>query len=645
MATPEQVAQRFNKYQEANVISSPAQRIGAMILDASKNDLEFSTRYLLEWMNDPTREPPDVVAVGTVLQAHASSNPEQAEIFWNQILQQLDRLEPNHFWYTSMVSGWAKQGNTTKALEWLERMQQKFQPDLATWNSVLTAWAKSSTADPAQAESILEHMHTLHQQGQLTQCPDVVSYSIVLDAWAQHAGTNPKAAQRAQQLLERMDTPNHISYNTVIHAFTRAGNPHQAEQLVTRMMEQNISPDDVTISVLLSGWSRIGTMEAAERAEQILQKLMPQLGIQPSVVTYSACLACWAKVKHPIAMQRAQALFDQLVQQEHSTSTGAVILKPDVVAYTNLMHVYARHGKAERVEALLHDLLQAYDQSKDPNLQPNIHTFSVVVSAWSRRSVERAQDWLSRMRQYGVEPNVVTYTTVLNAWSKQAAKDPSAPKRAHEILKQMTCPPNHRSFTAVIRAYAEQGRAKEAQALLEEMLHQGPTPDVYTFGAVLYAWSKANPPLEAAKHAEQLLMQMPQLYQQAPNVVCFGNVLVCWSRVHQGADRAEAILRTMKQYGVEPNLFCINIVLNALAKQSQMDNTAVQRALTLLVECRQLFHLIPDEYTYRAVFKAILASSLPNRKELALQLLQEMKQQGISVIAYYTDRLKSLANK
>ncbi len=630
--SPRQVAQRLKHYQQRHVIPSViGQYVAAMILDAAKDDLEFSKKYLQEWIDDTNRDPPDVVAVGTVLQAHIW-NPKEAEIFWEQILQQLPRLQPNEFWYNSMISAWAKQGNTEKVMEWLEQMRTNFEPDLATWNSVLSAWAKS-TAEPAQAESILQQMHRLHKQGKLNQPPDVVSYSIVLDAWAQHSENNPTAAKKAQQLLEQMKSPNRISYNTVIQAHVRAGSPQQAEELLTAMLEQGIQPDDVTITVILSGWSQVGTWEAAERAERILQQVLPQLGLEPSVITYSACLACWAKVKQPAAMERAQALFDQL-QHQHKKQPN---LRPDVIAYTNLMHVYGTHGNAERVESILQDLLHSYEQSKDPQLKPNVHTFSVVVSAWSRRSTIRAQEWLLRMREYGVEPNVVSYTSVLYALSRQAKTDRTAPERARELLDQMQSQPNARSYTAVIRAYAEQGRAKEAQTLLESMLEHGPTPDVYTFSAVLYGWSKANPPLEAAQNAERLLMRMSDF--QKPNVVCFGSVLLCWSRVPKGADRAAAILRTMKQYGVQPNLFCINIVMNAWAKQADIDETAVNRARTLLDESN---HLKPDEYTYRAMFKAICASSLQNRKVLGYQLIDEMRQRGIQPNSYFSARLQSM---
>lgn len=64
--------------------------------------------------------------------------------------------------------------------------------------------------------------------------PDVRSYSTVMDAWSRRSGRVPDAAQRAQDILERLEgiynstndwnyRPNTIMYNTVIVAFAKDG--------------------------------------------------------------------------------------------------------------------------------------------------------------------------------------------------------------------------------------------------------------------------------------------------------------------------------------------------------------------------------------------------------------------------------------
>jgi pentatricopeptide repeat protein len=644
--------------------------------DARSAGSNFCQEYLQEWIQDSSREPPDVVAVGTVLQAivATTNQPQHAEDFWDRITHQLPHLQPNEFWYNSMISAWARQGNIPMAMKWLNRMRKVGQdPDLATWNALLavhakhhdgTAEATTTTTSPhngnvsaaEQAESILYQMKELYEQGHLKDPPNVISYSTVLDAWAQRAWNNPQAAQRAQQLLQRMEeqsshngngvvpAPNIISYNTVIQAHGRAGNPERAEQVFLGLLENDqVRPNEITITAVLSAWSHVGTWEAAERAERILKEIIPQMGLRPDIFAYSACLACWAKIpnqKH--AMERAQALFDELLV------SPSPHLRPDVVAYTNLMNVYGRYDEPEKVESLLEDMLRldSVPQSpyKDDRLRPNVHTFSVIISAWVRSSrrdgVERAERWLHRMQdEFGIRPNVVSYSTVLHAWSKRARQDPEAPDRAHNILRKISKMANSRSFAAVIQAYAQQGRAAEAETLLQQMLvdtKDTPQPDSYAFSAVLHAWSKTTdfPPTEAAQRAEKLLMLMHELYnekklREPPNVVCFSNVLKCWSRIPgiEGVERAHAILETMTSYGARPNIFSINIVMNAWANHAGSSPHAMDKVSSLF-EFATKNHQ-PDAFTYRAMLKAITLSSLPDKADLAARIMDEMSQKGI----------------
>eukprot|EP00429_Kryptoperidinium_foliaceum_P010605 CAMPEP_0176002470 /NCGR_PEP_ID=MMETSP0120_2-20121206/663_1 /TAXON_ID=160619 /ORGANISM="Kryptoperidinium foliaceum, Strain CCMP 1326" /LENGTH=249 /DNA_ID=CAMNT_0017335059 /DNA_START=156 /DNA_END=905 /DNA_ORIENTATION=- len=241
---------------------------------------------------------------------------------------------------------------------------------------------------------------------------------------------------------------------------------------------------------------------------------------------------------------------------------------------------------------------------------------------------------------YDVDPNVFSYSIVLEAMSQQSKNNPELPDRARAILDAMPPVPNARPFTAVIRAYAEQGRGQDAESLLEDMISTPtfPQPDVYSFAAALLAWSrvkKGEDFTSAAKRSEDLIARMNKLYysgkiRDPPNSICFSNVLKAWSRVHnvQGAKRADAILEAMESHGIRPNLFCYNIVINAWSNHTLQDIRALER-VEALMECAR--RLGPDEYTYRAFFKAVCNSSLDNRDEVAIGIVREMQERGIRV--------------
>lgn len=672
----------------------------------------------------PPMQQPSMFWFHSMISMYAKQGHVEQVQDWMTQMQENYHLQPDLVTWNSLLQAYAKRAAM------LHQQQQ----------SLSQASSSQSTTSPAQqAQRVLDHMKDLyyHQQ-KLDQPPDVVSYSTVLDAWAQQAHkNNPQAAIQAEQLLDRMRRaaasatddddeattgmarPNIISYNTVIQAHGRAGNVSAAERLFSELIhethgkdhttststgdsssrrivtlkgEESSSssstlpkPNDVTISIMLSVWLQVGIWEAAERSEKVLRQVLPLLGYAPDVVLYGICLACWAKVLtsapqqrhqtskgqgprdlHKAVLKRAETLWDEMVQKQR--------IQPDVVAYTNMMNIYGNSNQPEKAEALLQEMIQ-HQQS------PNVHTLSVLLSAWTRSShrdgVSKAQACLARMEtEFGVQPNVVSYTTLLQAWSRRAKQgDTDAPDKALELLRKIGSMANARSYAAVIQALAQQGRAQEAQDLLEEMLPKEqdegkgastrvPPPDVYAFSAVLHAWSKTRQvsPEEAAQRAEQLVLRMHDLYErrvikEGPNVVCFSNVLKCWSQVEgpssttnqqwNGAERAQAILERMEGYGVKPNLFSINIVLNAWANQARVGHPeAIDRATALLDYARSSVpETPPDEYTYRALFKAISSSPshiVPDKYTRAWKLVDEMKQQSLRVNVSYLQRLEEI---
>ena len=650
----------------------------AMILDAASHYTQdpeegvyFADSYLKSWLEDYYQTgksliAPDVVAVGSVIHAWVASGlpdaAQRAEDWMEQLKDETVDIEPNAFLYTSMISAWARVGNPYRAQEWLLRMQNdknNLAPDLTTWNALLKAWRQNGKDPRAaeHAESILWKMRQLFDAGDLEEGPNVVSYSIVLDAWAKKAKLeDPKgAAARAQSLLDQMTEsenasvhPNTISYNTVISAHARAGNVREAEALLEEMMvkssenDRRVEPNVQTFATVLSAFSRVGTIQAAERAESLLRN-MPQMDLQPNIQCYSNVITCWKNVttpKYKEAAHHAQVLFQEAKEHKH--------IEPDIVAYTSMMNVWGHCGEPSKAETLLETLLQKYERSnQNPRFKPNVQTFTTVLSAWSHSrdpdAPERAEALLQRMTPFGIQPNEVSYSTLLDAWAK--SNHPHAADKAQAILDHMrTSPyikPNVISYTTVVKAYAKQGRAEEAEALLEDMLTQegAPKPDVYTFSSVLHAWSKSQCP-RAAERAEAILVQLHNLYSRKvidrpPNVFCYSNVLACWAKSQKpgSAQRAQHILETMKRHNVSPNLVSYNTVMNAWANESYSNANAVHQIDSLLKELDQLSSkdrkLKPDEFTYRAIWKALNTSHLFDKLKRLNQLLESMAKNGV----------------
>ena len=60
--------------------------------------------------------------------------------------------------------------------------------------------------------------------------------------------------------------------------------------------------------------------------------------------------------------------------------------------------------------------LQLSDEMQQQGLQPNVITYSAVVSACGKCEIpERALQLFDEMQQQGLEPNVIIYTAVIGA--------------------------------------------------------------------------------------------------------------------------------------------------------------------------------------------------------------------------------------
>jgi pentatricopeptide repeat protein len=493
-----------------------------------------------------------------------------------------------------------------------------------------------------RAEEVLRHMQKLYDEpsGFLSHPPNVISYNLVIDAWTKRAGHESTsfrsskrkekaidAARRAHGWFEQMKNsgipPNTITYNTVITAYSRAGFPQESEKLLQEMISiyQNnqhsnsngsgngngnndpsptshnyqessdvgffdkyaimttTKPDVQSFTSVLAGWARVGTLEAAERADELLRVMqLPEVDIEPNVESYGSCIHCWARVADGTNARGSNAKSHQgkkstRDQREHAVKRAEALFRemredcnisPNVYAYTGLLNVYGRSGRSRKAHAFLEACLDEYDRTGDPRMKPTVVTFTAILNAWSKGSnapeaPEKAHELLHRMKdEYGIEPNAFSYSSVLDCYSR--SDRPDAATKALCLFRDMRevagLEPNVYTCSNVLKAMARGGKVEEAEALLLALVHDkdvraklGP----HAFSSVLYGWSKLKQ-RDAPERAEALLVEMQELYRRKmidgpPNSVCWNNVLACWahSDLPGAAQRADDVLKWIRQ--------------------------------------------------------------------------------------------------
>lgn len=301
-------------------------------------------------------------------------------------------------------------------------------------------------------------------------------------------------AVRAYEMLQTMEVPDTVAYNSVLKAFAK------------------LSPSRGRV------WR---DQSATMLAETLFQEMKDVYNHQRTKNSQ------WYD-----AMTKGT-----LTDEEVSRGPPLVTVRPNIRTYGTLMDAYAREGTreaAEAVERLLRELENAFQERGDDSLQPSLIIYNTVLAAWSRvpGGVTRCVEWL---RVMPLSPDVISYNSVLHAMARSGW--PDAGDQSEAILRGMSTrsvKPNARSYTTCIHAWSQCGQPEKALALLQEMhdLYQSTNdntvrPNDVSYSTVIHAYAVSRVPHKATK-AHEVFQQMIRAGVK-PSRVTYNNLLNCYA--------------------------------------------------------------------------------------------------------------------
>lgn len=382
---------------------------------------------------------PNTYVFNTVINAHAkskehdaASKAEEMLLAMNRLhLQGIPNLKPDAFTYTAVIDAWAKsgyRGAAARADQLLDTMEAKYlagdtglKPNTFTYNAVINALAKSGEPSAAaRAERVLHNMVNRHKHGASDDVqPTTINFNSVLDAWAKSGGGR-KAAERAEEILEWMDR---------LH---KAGNV-------------SVRPDTITFNAVLDAWARSGDRMAAHRAEQILDHMdelyrAGNLGVKPDTYTYNTLINAHAKSSEKGSAARAEHVLE-VMKKRYLDGDGD--FKPNTRTHTSVVDAWAKSGEkgaARRAEQILNNMIASFEETRDHDSKPNVHTANAVCNAcaFTKREEDRhdalqiafrVYDWLES--QPDMEPDAYTYTILLSVCSNLLPREDRVSRFSH----------------------------------------------------------------------------------------------------------------------------------------------------------------------------------------------------------------------
>lgn len=229
------------------------------------------------------------------------------------------------------------------------------------------------------------------QQQALVIRPNHYSFGIVINGWAKISQTSHTAAQRAEDLLQRM------------------------EQLYTSGKCTWIKPDVVKYTSCIHAWAKSRKRGSAHRAEKILRRmeqlyyLQGDASVKPNAVTYAAVIDAWCRNRQrnpnpnnnnntnnndarsisisKSAPHRAEDILKRMEFRYQQSGGTDRDVEPDIVVYNSVLHAWAKHGTTIndapfRAEAILRRMVQRYAEGV-ARVKPDVQTYNIVLDGWA----------------------------------------------------------------------------------------------------------------------------------------------------------------------------------------------------------------------------------------------------------------------
>ena len=423
-------------------------------------------------------------------------------------------------------------------------------------------------------------------------------------AFQENGGGRRYKAMLGELLSIWGETPGQSPANEVLSKLQDF--PHLASKLYT---------DIHTLTKIIDAAIKNGEADAYLLAEHVID-MCPNIDQKFAGTAINAL----AKSGVPDAPQRAEFMVAKMKKSG---------LQPNSITMSALIEIWVcsgQSGAAQRAEEIL---------LQDPI--PDAGMFGSVLKAWRDNSADRCIEFFWRWQRLSdngtikAHPTNVHYGTVIDAFAKEGRAQEAenvmqVMMDTYSRTKDPQLAPDRIHFTTLINA--NRNNPERAEQILMRMLvmaenHPALTPNNITFNAVLKAWanrSKSSPC--AVERAMAVMDQMKQSGME-PDTTTYNTVLSCLAN-SRGADaprRAQDIINTMRVTSVSPDIVTFNSVIDLHAKSNARD--APEQVEALLNEMSEFCE--PDIVTFNT---AILAWSRSRRSDAvyrAEELFQKIK--------------------
>lgn len=534
--------------------------------------------------------------------------------------------------YNSMISGYGMLGSSERAISAFKEMQSSgFKPDSVTIASLLCACASTEAIQKGKqlhsyvmkaglsSDYIIEgslldlyvkcaDIETSHRLFDSTNKENVVLWNVMLVAYGQMGDLNESFNLFSEMLVAGME-PNQYTYPSMLRTCTYHAELDLGQQIHSMTIKAGFEMNIFVCSVLIDMYSKCGMLENA-------RDILDRQG-EKDVVSWTAMIAGYAQHE---CYDEALKTFEEMrfrgieadsiglssaisacaglkaVSQGLQIHGQACVLgySTDISIGNALVNLYARCGMLMEAysafesnevrddvswNALIsgfgqsghyEEALGVYKQMNQKDIKANLFTYgSAVSSSANIADIKLGNQIHLKMIKTGYDVEIEGGNSLVSLYAKCGSIEDA--KMVFDNMHER----NEISWNAIITAYSQHGRGKEALQLFERMKKEGLEPNHVTFVGALTACSHVGLVTEGLDH----FRSMSEEHGLAPKPEHFVCVVDILGRAGQ-LDRARRFIDEMP---VDPDSMVWRSLLGAstIHKNIEAGELAGRRLLEL----------------------------------------------------------------
>lgn len=317
-------------------------------------------------------------------------------------------------------------GVADAAVKYIE--ENEVQIDVYLGNTLIDMYGQRNLAN--QAQEVFDRMQ---ERNMVSWNAMIVGYGKVGNLVA------------AKELFDVMPQRDVISWTSMITGYSQANQFREAVWLFKEMMEAKVKPDEITVASVLSVCARIGSLDVGEAVHEYIRKY----DVKADVYVGNALIDMYCKCG---VVEKALEVFKEM-------------RKKDTVSWTSVIAGLAVNGFANSA-------LDYFSQMLRERVRPSHGTFVGILLACAHAGlVDRGLEHFESMEKvYGLTPEMKHYGCVVDLLSRSGNL-----QRAYEFIKKMPMAPDAIVWRILLSASQVHGNIPLAEIATNKLLELDPS--------------------------------------------------------------------------------------------------------------------------------------------------------------------------